>query len=141
MSAKSKSSSGKASRRRFSSEVLAEARRVAAEYQVILCCEDGHWYGRGLELPHVFGDGSTPSACLENVRDALTGAVAYIIEKGLRPPAPAREGTRTEQVNVRLTAEEKIRLETSARAKGYKGLSDFIRAAALESTVSLEGPR
>jgi uncharacterized protein (DUF1778 family) len=38
------------------------------------------------------------------------------------------------QVNVRVTAEEKALLEATARRKGYSGLSDFIRAAALEST-------
>ena len=36
-------------------------------------------------------------------------------------------------MNVRLTAEEKIILETTSKRKGFNGLSDFIRAAALES--------
>lgn len=42
-------------------------------------------------------------------------------------------GKRTQQVNVRLTPEEKVILEGTARRKGFEGLSDFIRAAALES--------
>jgi hypothetical protein len=85
-------------------------------------------------MPHVFGDGKTPAECVENVREALVGAVAHMLEQDQRPPTPAREGTRTEQVNVRLTAEEKAILEATARRKGFKGLSDFIRAAALESS-------
>ena len=56
-----------------------------------------------------------------------------MLEEGERPPSPSRAGTRTTQVNVRLTAEEKVLLEATARRKGYSGLSDFIRAAAIES--------
>jgi predicted RNase H-like HicB family nuclease len=113
-------------------EVLAKAQAIAHQYQVIVNHEDGRWYGRGLELPHVFGDGRTASQCIESTREALTVAAAYLLEQGQRPPMPAREGTRTMQVNVRLTAEEKALLETTAKRKGYSGLSDFVRAAAIE---------
>lgn len=81
----------------------------------------------------VFGDGPTPAKCIDDTRAALTAAVAYMIEQGQRPPPPARLGARTQQVNVRLTAEEKAMLEVTARRKGFEGLSDFLRAAALES--------
>jgi len=131
MSGKSKESA-KAIDRPFSAPVLKEARRIAAEYQVILHCETGHWYGRGLELPHVFGDGKTAERCIEDTQEALCGAVACMLEQGQRPPNPARQGTRTQQVNVRLTAEEKALLEATAKSKGFKGLSDFLRAAALD---------
>ena len=43
--------SAKAIDRPFSPDVLREARKIAEAYQVILHCEQGHWYGRGLELP------------------------------------------------------------------------------------------
>jgi uncharacterized protein (DUF1778 family) len=39
-------------------------------------------------------------------------------------------------VNLRLSAEEKLRLETAAQRKGFRGLSDFIRAAALHDADS-----
>ncbi len=132
MSAKLKKSAA-AIDRPFGVNVLKEARKIAAEYQVILHCEEGHWYGRGLELPHVFGDGVTADACIAETRLALCGAVACMIERGQRPPSPAREGTRTQQVNVRLTAEEKAVLEAAAKNQGFKGLSDFLRAAALDT--------
>ena len=48
-------------------------------------------------------------------------------------PSPARQGTLTQQVNVRLTAEEKAVLESTAKSRGFKGLSDFLRAAGLKS--------
>lgn len=112
---------------------MAEARKLADQYQIVLSFEGGHWYGRGLELPNTFGDGPTVQECVADTREALAASVAYLLEQGETPPAPAREGVRTEQVNVRLTAEEKLQLETSARAKGFKGISDYLRAAALES--------
>lgn len=136
MSAKSKKSSRKKTRdRAFATAVLAQARERVAHYQVIVWHEDGEWYGRGLELPHVFGDGPTPQACIDATREALTGAVALLIERGERPPTPARAGKRTTQVNVRLTAEEKALFEETARRKGFTGLSDFLRAAGLQETM------
>jgi predicted RNase H-like HicB family nuclease len=131
MSAKSKTSA-KVVDRPFETVTMAKAKKIAERYQVILTCEEGHWYGRGLELPNIHGDGKTVGQCVENTREALAGWVAYLLEEGQRPPAPAREGTRTMQVNVRLTAEEKALLETTATRKGFNGLSDFVRAAAIE---------
>ena len=131
MSAKSKKSA-KAIDRAIDAGVMAKAKAIAQEYQVILACEDGHWYGRGLELPNIHGDGRTVGQCVENTREAFCGWVAYLIEEGQRPPTPAREGTRTMQVNVRLTAEEKALLEVTAKRKGFSGLADYVRAAAME---------
>lgn len=133
MCAKSKKSAGL--KRPVDRHTLAEARAIAATYQVILAEEDGEWAGRGLELPHVFGDGATADACIKDTREAFALAVAHLLEQGKRPPTAAREGSRTMQVNVRLTAEEKALLESVARRKGYQGMSDFIRAAALESAT------
>jgi predicted RNase H-like HicB family nuclease len=131
MSAKSKKSA-KAIDRPFDVHTMAKAVKVAQQYQVILAFEDGHWYGRGLELPNIYGDGKTVNQCVENTREAFCGWVAYLLEEGQRPPTPAREGTRTAQVNVRLTSEEKVLLEATAKRKGFSGLSDFVRAAAIE---------
>jgi len=132
MSGKSRESS-KAIDRPFAPGILARAKEIAKQYQVVLSFEDGHWYGRGLELPNVFGDGRTVNQCVRDTREAVAGCVALMLETGGKPPAPAREGVRTKQVNVRLTAEEKLMLETTAKRKGFKGLSDFVRTAAIES--------
>jgi predicted RNase H-like HicB family nuclease len=131
MSAKSKRSS-KAVDRPFDPEVLSQAHLIADQYQVIVRNEAGHWYGRGLELPNVFGDGPNAAECVDDTRDALAGAIAFMIEQGQRPPAPAHAGTRSEQVNVPLTAEEKLLLEAAAKRKGFSGLSDYLRSAAVE---------
>jgi hypothetical protein len=84
-------------------------------------------------LPGIHADGKTVDQCVKNTREAFAGWVAYLLEEGQRPPMPAREGTRTTQVNVRLTAEEKVLLEATAKRKGFTGLSDFVRAAAMET--------
>jgi len=134
MSDKSKNSKrGKAidPARPFAPTILAEARRIAADYEITIWFEDGDWYGHGLELPTAYGDGPTPEKCVASTREGLVAAVATMIEMGERPPRPARLGERSEQINIRLTAEERAMLENRSRAGGFRGLSDYVRAAAL----------
>jgi predicted RNase H-like HicB family nuclease len=117
--------------RPFDPGILARARKIAADYEIVLWSEDGEWYGRGLELPHTYGDGKTPAACIASVRQGLVATVATMLEDGEQPPVAARSGQRTEQVNIRLTASEKALLENRSRARGFRGVSDYVRAAAL----------
>jgi predicted RNase H-like HicB family nuclease len=134
MSGRSKSTSAKNRARLsrpFHREVLKRAAEVAERYQVVLWFADGEYYGRGVEMPGVMADGRTPDACVAAVREALTAAVATAIELGEAPPPPAAEGARTEQVNIRLSPEEKLLLETAARQQGFRGVADYLRAAAL----------
>ena len=84
-----------------------------------------------MEMPTVFGDGKTAQAAVVDTREALVTAVAYLLEKGRTPPVADRRGHRSVQVNVRLTPEEKTVLESKAKAKGFRGLSDFMRTTAL----------
>ena len=92
MSEKSKrSAKGKAIDRPFPPALLAKARKIAGQYHVILDCQDGHWFGRGLELPSIHGDGKTVGQCVEDTREAFAGWVAYLLEEGRRPPTPARQ--------------------------------------------------
>jgi len=132
-SGKSKNSKprAKAINRPFAAEILQRAARLAERYQIVLEHEDGWWYAHGLELAGARGDGATPEAAVADTREALVTMVAYMLEAGERPPAPAQEGRRTEQVNIRLTAEERLHLEGRSQAQGFRGLSDFVRALAL----------
>jgi predicted RNase H-like HicB family nuclease len=115
----------------FAPEILKAARRFADAYDVVLRFEDGEWFGHALEYPEAMGDGKTPAACIKATRRSILAGVATMLEAGESPPAPAREGVRSEQVNIRVTAEEKTLLETTAKQKGFRGLSDFIRTGAL----------
>ena len=130
MPAKSKSLST-AIDRPFGAELLRRAKAIAAHYQIVLQFEDGEYYGRGLEMPYVMNDGKTPDECVKATRESLTIAVATMLERNEKPPTPASGGKRSEQINVRLTTEEKLLLENAARSRGFKGLGDFVRATVL----------
>ena len=123
--------SGKSKNYEIPARYLAAARPIAARYQVLLWQEDGEFYGRGVELPTVFADGPTPDACVKSLREAMTGVVAAYLEQGETPPAPATTGKRDQQINLRVTAEEKVLLEAKATQYGA-GVSEYIRAVALE---------
>ena len=117
--------------RPFDPAILRRAREIAKNYQVIIEQGDGEYYGRGLELPNAHEDARTPDKCIQKTREMFVTVVATMLEEGEIPPPPASEGKRTEQVNVRLSVDEKLILESSARRYGFSGLSDYIRALAL----------
>lgn len=117
MTTKPKKSSKKAIDHPFDAVILRKARHIADSYQIILHFEEGEYYGRGLEMPHVMNDGKTPDECVANTREILTTAVAYLLETGEVPPSPASENKRTEQVNIRVTSEEKLLLEEAAQQR------------------------
>ncbi len=120
-------------KRPFSPVILAKARDIADQYQVVLWKEDGHWYGRGLEMPTVFGDGPTTDAAVKLTREGLIATVACLLEAGQPAPMPAAAGVRAEQVNVLLSANEKLSFESAAHSRGFDGLSDFIRSTVMQA--------
>lgn len=113
-----------------------KAAKLAESYTVIIALEEDYdgptYFGRTLEMPLVMADGKTRSECMDQVLEATTFTIATILEDGERPPAPASDEKRSAQVNVRLTADEKFRIEEAARRAGFRGVSDFVRAAALD---------
>ncbi len=132
MSRGSRSTSKKADRP-FDKTILGDARRIADQYRIILEREAGGFLARSIEMPNVIVHGSSPNQCEKKAREALRVAVATMLEQGRRPPSAANK--RSAQVNVRLTAEEKLLLEETAKREGFKGLSDFIRHLALAHTM------
>jgi predicted RNase H-like HicB family nuclease len=117
--------------RPFEPKILKRAQEMSSRYQVVLQFEDGEYFGRCLEMPLIMGDGKTADACVENVRQALAATLAYMLEEGQTPPSPAAEQTRNQQVNIRLTGAEREILEQTAHRKGFRGISDYMRHAAL----------
>ena len=132
MSKGSRNTSKKADRP-FDKAVLGHARRIADQYRMVLEREPGGFMARSIEMPNVIVHGSSPNQCEKKAREALRIAVATMLEQGRTPPAAANK--RTAQVNVRLTAEEKLLLTETAKREGFKGLSDFIRHLALAHTM------
>ena len=116
---------------------MRRAGKIVADYRIILERHERLGYiGSAVELPTVFADAKTPQKCYKAAQEALMVAVATMIECGQRPPQPASAGMRTEQVNVRLTAEEKLLFANAAMNLGFKGVSDFIRNSALNRALS-----
>lgn len=136
-SAKSRSRSAKVDRP-FDPAVLERARHFAEQYRIIIRHEGGDYYGQALELPGAMNDGKTPAECVENTVDIVTTTIAAMLEQGQIPPLPASDERREEQVNVRLSKLEKLTFEEAARSRGFRGLSDFMRAAAMSSVLPAE---
>lgn len=116
----------------FDAKLLKRANQIAARYKVVIE-PDPHvgFIGWSIEMPGVLADGKTPAKCIEAVYDALETAVATLIEAGQRPPIPSAKSRRKAQVNIRVTPEEKLVLQEGAAQRGFQGISDFVRAAAL----------
>lgn len=141
MSKKSKKSSKSKNKSKkleqpFKPSVLQRAEKIVADYRMIFERNDRlGLIGSSVELPTVFADGSTIEQCYRNTKEALMVAVATMIECGQRPPQPSSAKKRTFQVNIRLTAEEKLLLANESVNRGFRGLSDFIRTSALEECI------
>ena len=132
-SSASRTRTNKALEKPFAQDVLKRAGKIADQYRLLLEKNKMIGYvGSSVELPAVFADGRSPADCVKNTQQALTIAVATMIEAGQKPPAPSSSGKREVQVNVRLTSDEKFLLQEAARRSGFKGISDFVRNAALE---------
>lgn len=113
--------------RPFAAETWRQAKALANGYRLVLEEIDNSFFGSALELPGIFADAPTAGECVVALREALSAAVATMLEMGEVPPAPASAERRMEQINIRVTPEEKLRLTEAARAKGYRGISDYVR--------------
>ena len=120
----------------FGRTILAKAREFVRGYRIILerNAELGY-IGNSVELPTVFADDKELGECYRSTEEALIVAVATLIEEGRKPPLSSLAKRRTEQVNMRLTPDEKLRMKSKADALGYKGISDFVRHCAIEGLL------
>lgn len=102
------------------------ANEIARAYRLVLEDDgEGGFLGNSIELPNVFAQGETADKCVSKLRHGLTVAVAQLLELGYAPPR-AGQLALSEQLNFRLTTEEKFLLEAAASQRGLK-LSDFVR--------------
>jgi predicted RNase H-like HicB family nuclease len=111
---------------------LARAAELAERYKVTVWIEEGEWYGKCVELPHCMGDGASADAAIASTRQAIRAGLAADLADGLPVPLPARDGVRSQQVNIRLSADERAAIEANAARMGFKGMADYIRARALQ---------
>lgn len=117
--------------RPFAPAILVAARKRVGDYTLIVGRDQGDIIAQVLEYPGVMGTGETEADAIKLARELLQTTIAFDLERGEPLPAPARDEKRSEQVNIRLTALERLRLESLAQQKGFRSISDYIRAAAL----------
>ena len=118
--------------RPFDQRVLQKARQIAGQYRVVIEPAGRAGYiGWSIEMPGAMGDGKTPAACIESTYKSVEFGVAVMLEAGQVPPAPSCKRRRNRQINVRVSAEEKIILDEAAQQRGFQGISDFLRSVAL----------
>lgn len=117
--------------RPFDPATWREAALLATQYQLLISFEDGEYFGRTVELPLVMSDGRTIEQCAKATLEATTVAIATFLERGERPPSPASGMRREVQLNIRLTADEKLKIDAAARQAGFRSIADFVRTAAL----------
>jgi predicted RNase H-like HicB family nuclease len=122
--------------RPFATDVWRKALDVARSYQLIVSFEDGVYLGRTVEMPYAVSDGRTIAECAARTLGATAASIATILESGRRPPTPSRDAVRTQQVNIRLSSDEKLQLEAAAKREGFRSLSDFVRSAALRGAAA-----
>jgi len=123
----------KTKKTRKKTTITAEAKEHASRYRLLIeKTEKGRYIGSAFEMPSVVIGANSEAECLRLTRRALALAVQTMIDRGKQPPAASSDNKRHEQVNVRLTAMEKMRLEEASRRQGFRGLSDYIRNKALE---------
>ncbi|MBM4024287.1 MAG: type II toxin-antitoxin system HicB family antitoxin [Planctomycetes bacterium] len=120
----------------FRPSILPKARAIARDYKLTIERSERLGYiGSAVEMPTVFADGDTPEKCYQATQEALSVAVATMLESGQTPPQPAGFMKRTTQVNIRLTHEEKAMIASAAAKSGFKGLGDFIRTTVLDRAL------
>lgn len=120
--------------RPFDQAVLARAAELARSYTVRFApCPEGGVEGSCVELPYAAGQGDTIQSCYHELFEIMVTTLAVMIEEGQSVPSPLSVQRRDAQVNLRLSQDEKLRLEETATREGYRSVSDFIRAAALRA--------
>jgi predicted RNase H-like HicB family nuclease len=77
----------KAIDRPFDEEILKQATSMAQDYHIVLEGDQKSGFvGTWCEYPSIIGDGETKEECIESTREAITVALAYLLETGQELP-------------------------------------------------------
>jgi predicted RNase H-like HicB family nuclease len=94
------------------------------------------YVGWAKEFPTVFADGPTPEDCMSALKFCLESSLGAMLDEGMELPRPISEAKRTQQVNIRLTPYEKQLLTRESAKRGFRGISDLIRAQTIDKLVA-----
>jgi predicted RNase H-like HicB family nuclease len=68
--------------------VVARAVDLAAQYRVDVREDSNGFVGTVVAMPTVFGCGASRDAAVNQTRELLKWAIAYLLDTGRTPPAP-----------------------------------------------------
>ena len=113
-------------------DLLSKARGFALRYRIILTpTDDGSFIANAMELPGIIIQEATLTKVVEELHNVLIEVIVRLLREGNAPPQPTA-GRRLEQVNVKLSLEERSLMESAARARGNRGVADYLRQLGLE---------
>ena len=120
----------------------ARAKEIASQYRILIDgpSSDGWYTGTAVEMLMVSGLGQTIQACYDRTLRNLTLGVRLMLEEGQKPPRPSQPTQRTEQLNLRVSGEEKLLITEAAREGGFAGASDFIRTTVMSALRRGQAP-
>lgn len=71
----------------FIEEILKKASTIVEAYHIQFEeSEDLGFIGNSVELPTVYADGKTKEECTVNLKESMTGAIAYMLENNVELP-------------------------------------------------------
>lgn len=118
------------------SDVRKRATNLVQQYSIVMTTSvDNLYHVRFAEFAEISVSGTDIETCIVNLRDAGVTHVLQLLRDDKNVPRPLQNLTRREQVNVRLTSEEKVVIASAARKRG-KRISDYMRARALDGLMN-----
>ncbi|MDX2148216.1 MAG: DUF1778 domain-containing protein [Planctomycetota bacterium] len=118
-----------------SNEMEARAKELVSQYNFEFKLRGDTFIGFTRELPGVTGLGKSFEQCRDATMEAQVATVAALLRKGLAVPEAGEN--KSEQLNLRLTREDKDVLQLAAGKGGYRSVSEFVRKAALEAAKKI----
>lgn len=117
----------------FDPAVLRRARRHASAFgrTTLFDAESGEWVSRCVELPDTIGVGDSARDAMKELTENLAVWFAYLAEQGDPWPDPS-SAPRSEQVNIRLTVQERAEFEAAAKRLGLSSIADLVRLSVLD---------
>ena len=119
-------------REAFPADLWEKAERLSRSYRVFIDPDpDGGFLGSSEDFQRVFAEGNTPQACFDATQTLIAVSIATMLANDQRIPEPIGNGKRDRQINFRVSGEEKARMEAARKRRGFEGMGDFVRTAAL----------
>ena len=138
----SKSSKKNPDQKTTDAALFRRARRHAAQFGRVTLFDvvSEEWVSTCIEIPNAIGAGDSAKEAEKELTENLAVHFAYLDEIGRAWPEPT-SSPRSEQLNIRLTVQEKAEFEAAAKRLGLSSVADLIRMIVLEKIRESDGGR